>query len=415
MTATLQSIFQTSFEAYASERSLPLKHHQAARAIMNCRTPAQGGHEQRCPDGHESHIQYHSCRHRSCPKCNALPKAQWVQQQFNRLLPVNHYHVIFTLPHELLSLWRYNQAWFSDALFRAVSETLLTLFKDKKHAVPGLILSLHTWGRNLVLHPHIHCLVTGGGLSPEHDWVEVNNGYLLPSRIVRTLYQGKMLSFLWEGLRSGELKIPPSEKDHATRKRFKALGRKKWNVRIQPPYAHGKGVMKYLANYVKGGPISNHRIERATRDHVSFVYRDHRDAQHKSQRLSAQDFMSRILVHVAEPRRHVVRHYGLYAHQARGKRNVCRKQLGCAEEAEVEPISWEAFIAQFKHKSSVVCGECGKRLVQGVSFGKNSIYKVKWHGHVQQPVRADTLTWLSEKDKPPEAVQYFFSGSVPLN
>lgn len=417
MESTLQGIFKTSFDAYASNHKLPLKYHQAARAIMTCRTPEQGGHVQQCPDGHESHIQYHSCRHRSCPKCNALPKAQWAQKQYQRLFAVDHYHVIFTVPHELLPLWRYNTRWFSHTLFQGVSDTLMTLAHDARHlgATPGMILSLHTWGRNLSLHPHIHCLISGGGLDGEGKWRSVRHAYLFPARVIRALYQGKLLTALWQALRAGELQLPPDTPAASLGKTLKALGRKKWNVRIQPPYSHGRGVMSYLARYVKGGPISDQRIIAADEQHVSFHYQDHHDGQHKRLRLSTPHFIERLLDHIAEPRQHVIRHYGLYGHKARDRRNLCRAQLGQPPEENAETMAWGEFLHQSDAKHKGECRQCGKRLVRGMTMVKNSIFKVRGDGYVQQPVRADIETCSQHEKKPPDRPVYFFDGSMPLN
>jgi len=167
MDTTLQAIFCRSFDSYAAGKRLPLQSHKAAHAIMQCRTAALGGHVQRCPEDHVSRNEYNSCKHRSCPRCAALPKARWAEAQQARLLGCDHYHVVFTLPHELLALWTSNRAWFIDALFQTCRDTLMTLLQDARYlgAIPGIVMSLHTWGRTLSLHPHIHCLVTGGGLS----------------------------------------------------------------------------------------------------------------------------------------------------------------------------------------------------------------------------------------------------------
>lgn len=417
MSATLQSIFNTSFDAYANEHRLALKHYQAARAIMTCRTPAQGGHEQCCPEGHESHIQYHSCRHRSCPKCNALPKAQWAQRQFERLLAVDHYHVIFTLPHELLALWRYNQRWFADTLFHTVSDTLLVLLRDERHlgALPGMVLSLHTWGRTLSLHPHIHCLVTGGGLDGAGQWREVRHRYLMPARVVRALYRGKLLAALWQALQSGELQRPPSQNEAELRRCLKALARKKWNVCIQPPYSHGHGVMGYLARYVKGGPLSDHRVATADERQVTFRYCDHRDGQHKIQKLSSRAFMARILEHVAEPGQHVIRHYGLYGHKARDKRSRCRAQLGQGVESRTTEITWDAFLQQTGAAAKGECHTCGRPLIRGRVFDKNSVFKGPEGRSCPTSRSSDIETWLLEGEKPPDRPLYFFGDSMSLN
>lgn len=403
MDVTLQKIFQTHFSDYAKGHSLPLKHHKAAKAIMRCRTPEQGGHVQCCPEGHESHIQYHSCRHRSCPLCNALPKAQWAQAQYQRLLSVDHYHVIFTLPHELLPLWRYNTRWFTQQFFSVVSDTLMRLCRDERHlgAAPGMVLSLHTWGRTLILHPHIHCLVTGGGLTTAGQWRDVKNSFFLPARLVRSLYRKLWLSLLWPALSAGELTLPGDSTLEAQRALLKQAGKKKWNVRIQPPYAHGRGVMNYLARYVKGGAISNTRLKGMGRETVSLVYKDHHDGKQKPLSLKVAQFMTRVLAHVNEPRQHVIRHYGLYSHHAKVKRNRCRAQLGQSPEADSTPLTWQSFIEEQDGCKKGQCSQCGKALIRTGVLGKNSIYKHGGSGSVQQFVQADLSTWFYPTLAPP--------------
>ena len=166
---TLQTIFQDAFPAYEQTHPLPAHVRRAARAIMQCRTAALGGHVQACPDGHMARIWYNSCRHRACPQCAYLQTERWLALQQARLLACDHYHVIFTLPHELNPLWLANVPVMTTLLFQAVRDTLGTLLADPKYlgAQPGIIAALHTWSQTLVLHPHVHCLVTGGGLTPD--------------------------------------------------------------------------------------------------------------------------------------------------------------------------------------------------------------------------------------------------------
>lgn len=414
--ASLQSIFIDHFAEYSKGKKLPLKAYRAAQAIMSCRTPAQGGHMQCCPEQHEQHIQYHSCRHRSCPRCNALPKARWAEQQCQRLLPVDHYHIIFTLPHELLPLWRYNSRWFTHIYFTIVRDTLFTLSKDMKHlgALPGLVLSLHTWGRNLSLHPHIHGLITGGGLDGQGQWRATRNSYLFPSRVVRKLYKGKLLATLGDALEKGALRLPPCTDGVQLLKR---AARKAWHVRIQPPYRHGHGVMRYFARYVKGGPVSDHQITGYGKEGVIYQYTDHRDGCRKPLRLKPFHFMSRVLDHITEPRQHVIRHYGLYGHQKRGLRNQCRDVLGCPEEQRVGDMNWSEFLEKTGNSDKGCCTLCGKRLVRGMAIGKKSLIRVKssGSGNVQPAVRANIETWVSERTVPPIEPIYFFTESMSLN
>ena len=401
MDVTLQNIFTESFQHYAAGKSLPAKYYKAANAIMNCRTPYLGGREYACEDGHEHHSQYHSCKHRSCPLCNELPKARWVDAQHGRLLACDHYHVIFTLPHELLDLWRFNSRWFSDALFQAGRDTLMTLLQDERHlgALPGIIMALHTWGRNLSLHPHMHCLVTGGGLDEEQHWRAVRYHYLLPVAVVKALFKGKLLAQLWTALNNNTLSLPPYVQRADVQRLLRKLNDKKWNVRLQERYAHGRGVMLYLSRYVKGGAVSNKRISCAAGSQVLMRYKDHRDNRYKSMALKRVHFIERVLWHVPEPGQHTVRQYGLYAYQARSKREQCRMELGQAPEQEkATPLEWQAFLDGLGLSAKGKCSKCGKPLIRCDVISplrrdnENSIYKYPRARFVQQDARPDPST-----------------------
>lgn len=160
MTVTLQAILQTSFAAYAATQRVPQRVWKAAQAVRQCRTATLGGHVRRCPQGHVTEIWYNSCRHRACPRCCSQRISQWLDGWQAQILPTDHFHVIFTLPSELHELWRWNRAALTAVLFSSVRETLLTLLSDSKWlgATPGILATLHTWGRTLALHPHVHCL-----------------------------------------------------------------------------------------------------------------------------------------------------------------------------------------------------------------------------------------------------------------
>ena len=177
---------------------------------MQCRTAALGGHVQACPDGHMSRIWYNSCRHRSCPQCAYLQTERWLTLQQARLLACDHYHVICTIPHDLNALWLGNVPLMTTLLFQTVRATLDTLLGDPQYlgAQPGIIAALHTWGQTLVLHPHVHCLVTGGGITPDGQWVAVRNGFLLPVRVVMAVFRGKVLAALRTAWERGDLQLP---------------------------------------------------------------------------------------------------------------------------------------------------------------------------------------------------------------
>ena len=207
---TLQTIFQDAFPAYEQTHPLPRHIRRAARAIMQCRTAALGGHGQACPDGHMARVWYNSCRHRSCPQCAYRQTERWLTLQRARLLACDHYHVLFTLPQDLNPLWLANVAVMTTLVFQAVRATLVELLVDPKYlgAQPGIIAALHTWSQTLVLHPHVHCLVTGGGLTPDGSWKAVRHGFLLPVRVVMAVLRGKLLAAIRQALARELLVLP---------------------------------------------------------------------------------------------------------------------------------------------------------------------------------------------------------------
>jgi Transposase zinc-binding domain/Putative transposase len=248
----LQMIFQDAFPAYEQRHALPAHVRRAAHALMQCRTAALGGHIQACPDGHVARVWYNSCRHRSCPQCAYLQTERWLTLQQARLLACDHYHVIFTLPHDLNSLWLANVPVMTTLLFQAVRDTLGTLLADPKYlgAPPGIIAALHTWSQALVRHPHLHCLVTGGGLTPAGQWVAVRHGFLLPARVVMAVFRGKMVAAIRQTFARGALALPESMQPQQLLNLLNRLGhptKTRWNVRIMERYRHGAGVVTYLA------------------------------------------------------------------------------------------------------------------------------------------------------------------------
>jgi len=384
----IQNIFRYYFSRIKNKK-LPLKDIKAAEAIMLCRTPEQGYNYLACPDGHEEKIQTHSCKHRSCPICADKARHNWIEAQKNRLLNCSHYHVIFTLPHEYLNLWQYNRKWFTKAIFKACRNTLIELLEDKKYlgATPGILMTLHTWGRQLNYHPHVHCLVTAGGITKTNDWKALEGDFLLPIRVVKSLYRGKLQSYIKAAVINDELKLSESCCKKSVLNSINQLYKKQWSVRIQEKYKHGKGVVLYLARYMKGGPINPKQII-SCGDKIKFYYKDHRDQKVKPLSLRIDEFMRRILWHVPEMGVHVVRHYGLYASKNHNKRNHCRDQVGGLKEAVVETGKASEDAVDWN------CGHCGMSLRQLYSRFRpgryeNSYIECAGRVDVQQDVEAD--------------------------
>jgi hypothetical protein len=373
-TVTLQTIFQDAFPAYEQTHRLPAHVRRAARAIMQCRTAALGGHVQACPDGHVSRVWYNSCRHRSCPQCAYLQTERWLALQRARLLACDHYHVIFTLPHDLNPLWLANVAVMSTLLFQAVRDTLCTLLAAPKYlgAQPGLLTALHTWSQTRVLHPHVHCLVTGGGLTADGHWKAVRNGFLLPVRVVMAVFRGKLLAAIRQALAREELALPAGVRLQQLLNLLTRLGhprKTKWNVHIRARYRHGAGVVTYLARYLRGGPIKNARLVAWDGARVTFTCRA-RPAEADGARpvppqitLSVADFLQRWLLHVPVPQTRVVRSYGLYHPTQAEALAVCRAHLGQPPVEVPMPLEWQTVCAQRGDLHPEQCPTCGQRLV----------------------------------------------------
>lgn len=332
MNASLQSIFNRDFTLYAQSHELHVREWRAASAIMRCRTPALGGRVLACEQGHYQHTQFNSCRHRSCPRCADAPRQRWVQWQLQRLLPCEHFHAVFTLPHVFLPLWAYNRAWLNATLLRCVRECVLQLCADPRHlgATPGLLLALHTWGRDLSQHPHVHALISAGGLNPHGQWRASRSGYLVPVKAASALFRGKMLSALSEALHRQRLALPAPLPAAHWLAHIRSQWRKHWNVQLQQRYAHGRGVALYLARYVKGGPLPADRPLQLQRNAVVLPYTDHRDGRAKRARFNTAHFIERVLWHAAPRGQHLVRHAGLYASAASGHHRRCMQLLSPA-------------------------------------------------------------------------------------
>ena len=368
---TIQAILRDAFPEYERTHRLPPYLIRAARAMIACRTAAMGGHVQACPHGHVQRVWYNSCTHRSCPQCRGLRLEQWLSRQRGCILDCTHYHTIFTVPQELNELWQYNKRLFGTLLFQSVRDTLTELFADEKHlgGTAGMLMALHSWGRNLSDHPHIHCLVTGGGLTEDGRWVEVKRKCLLPRKVVMILFRGKLLDRLRSGADAGTLSLPPKLRLAQLKGLLNKLGRQTWNVKILEGYTRADGVLTYLGRYLRGGPLSNGQLLSYADGLVRFRHQDHREVDEsgkpatKVADLAVDEFLRRLLNHVPLPGMHTVRSYGLYAGAKREALNTARCLLGQAAVCRPEPITWQALLAKLGRESAVRCPVCGAELV----------------------------------------------------
>jgi ribosomal protein S27AE len=409
MEATLQSIFLSEFEGYKKFHGLSIDQLNAAQAIIACQSEALGYEEWICRNGDHSNRQYHSCRNRSCPRCSGSHQADWLEKIKNKLLPCDHYHVVFTLPHELNAIWHFNRSWCTEKLFQATTETLKALLNDERYlgGEVGLISSLHTWGRSLIFHPHMHVLVTGQGLRGE-ETVRSKKDFLLPVGIIKAKFRGKWLSWLNHGYEKGEIRLPEGWSELDWRKTLRTVARKQWNIRIQGAYPHGEGVAIYLSRYIKGGPIKDSNILEADCKTVSFRYKDYHCGRHRTMLIKTTDFITRVLWHVAVKGQHQVRYYGLYSSGARDKRNLIRQCL----ESDLEQDY------QKRDKEPRQCPKCGAKMIHILSARREISYiRNRREILVQQHVTADRDRQVPSRDEhttdPP--VPFFCAVRRPLN
>ena len=277
--------------------------------ITTCRTASKGGHQSSCSMCGKVQISYNSCRNRSCPKCEGHKQALWLDERGKELLPVPYFHLVFTLPHELNPLILKNRSQCLNILFQAVSETLLEVCNTKLEGLPGFFCILHTWGRTLSFHPHIHCVIPGGVWDEEKTQFKTKSKkYLLPVNILSTVFRAKFIK---------KLKLLELAPDKPL---LNQLYKNNWVVYAKPPFGGPSSVLKYLARYTHRIAISNSRITNITNDSVSFSYRDAKDGSKlKLCTLSHLEFTRRFLQHVPPKSFVRIRYYGFLAHAKRGK------------------------------------------------------------------------------------------------
>ncbi len=337
-------------------------------AIERCRTPALGGHALRCDSCGAAQVAYNSCRNRHCPKCQASAAKRWLQERQTDLLPVEYFHVVFTLPAPVAAVAYQNKALVYGMLFDVAAEVLQTIAGDAKHlgARIGVTLVLHTWGSALTHHPHVHGIVPGGGLARDGSrWIPCRRGFFLPVRVLSRLFRRRFLEELQKAQGEGRLRLQgglAALADGAAFARWVAPLRKcEWVVYAKPPFAGPQAVLAYLSRYTHRVAISNSRLIAMADDQVTFRWKDYRAkgrTKHKAMTLDAQEFIRRFLLHVLPGGFHRIRHYGLLSN-ASHKQDIARARelLGAhaPQEQTQEPLKTEAEGAT----PTFICRHCG--------------------------------------------------------
>ena len=340
-------------------------------AIERCRTAALGGHVEQCDSCGHQRIAFNSCRNRHCPKCQSLVRAQWLEDRHADLIPVDYFHVVFTLPEEIAEIAYQNKAVVYDILFNATAETLRTIAADPKHlgAEIGFIAILHTWGQNLLHHPHLHCVVPGGGLSADGErWVSCRPGFFLPVRVLSRLFRRLFLAQLQVAFDAGHLRffnaLEPLQAPRAFARHLAPARRAEWVVYAKPPFGGPKHVLEYLGRYTHRVAISNNRLIDFVEGKVGFRWKDYRrESRQKVMRLEAQEFMRRFLLHVLPAGFQRIRHYGLLANRYRAVKLARCRQLLAEPTPDVKiphvPLDYRDRYQLLTGKSLRDCPKCG--------------------------------------------------------
>jgi hypothetical protein len=314
--------------------------------ILNCRTSVLGGHRLKCDKCEHEEFAYNSCRNRHCPKCQFLAQVKWVEARKLELLPVGYFHVVFTVPHELNPIIWANKKIAYDILFRAMSETLKEVSERRLKARIGFTAVLHTWSQTLNEHAHIHAIVPGGGIALNGEkWISAPERYLLPCKVLSKVFRGKYLDYLEKSF--GKLKFTDDVSDLGSPSTFKSLlvkaARQDWVIYAKRPFAGPEQVLEYLGNYTHRIAISNYRIEKITRTHVTFRYKDRADNNRsKITTVTGQEFCRRFLAHVLPTKFVRIRHLGFLGSRQKSKNiEMARRLLGVP--TTIETIKHEDF------------------------------------------------------------------------
>jgi hypothetical protein len=362
-------------------------------AIEHCRTAALGGHVARCEECEHTRIAYNSCRNRHCPKCQGAAAKEWLADRVAELLPAAYYHVVFTLPAPIADIAYQNKAAIYAILFKAAAETLITIAADPTHlgARIGLTAVLHTWGSALTHHPHVHCIVPGGGLSPDGErWISCRPGFFLPVRVLSRLFRRLFLEQLAAAHDAGRLRFFGDHEPLAERHAFAAylapLRTIEWVVYAKRPFAGPQAVLAYLSRYTHRVAIANSRLIAFDDNGVTFRWKDYRAKGRERQKvmtLASGEFIRRFLIHVLPGSFHRIRHYGLFANGGRAENLARARQLLGVPARQTESCDTDAGEPPMH---SFPCPCCGGRMIIIETFERGSTPRT----HPSGPITIDT-------------------------
>ena len=374
----LADIFRQHGGSYRNKHALTLEQLKPMRAIETCRTAALGGHVERCGHCQHRRISYNSCRNRHCPKCQNLAREQWLERRKGELLPTTYYHLVFTLPPAIAQLALQNKKAIYNILFNASAEALLTIARDPRHlgASIGFFSILHTWGQNLMHHPHVHCVVTGGGIdTAQQRWVSCRKNFFLSVRVLSRIFRRLFLEHLAKAKLSFHGQLAHLNEKATLRGHFAKARKQDWVVYAKAPFGGPEKAIEYLGRYTHKVAITNHRLMSDSDGKVSFRYKDYGSADPQRQRvmtLTADEFIRRFLLHTIPAGFQRIRHYGLYANRNReANLKLCRELL---KEPQPSPLSPPAKVKVEIIEAASHCPVCKF----GTMLRELKLYPIRW-------------------------------------
>ncbi len=368
---TVQNIFHLYGEEYRKRNRIPYRCHKIINDILKCRSAAMGSHyvicdNEKCDYGKLVH---NSCRNRHCAACQSYQSAKWVSDRENELLPVSYFHIVFTIPHELNQLCLYNKKKMYNMLFTSAWESLSTLVSDEKHlgGKGGAIAVLHTWGQNMMDHPHVHMIVPGGAIKNNGDWYAKNTKkqFIVPYAPLKILFRNKFMGQLKNAYKKKILDFPNEQNELTVPINFNAfkenLYNKKWVVHIKEPFAGPKQVLSYLGRYTHRVAISNSRILDIQNGKVTFESKNYaKNGEKQNITLSAMEFIRRFLLHILPANYRKIRMYGFLSNRAKGNDITKIRECLQLEPAKLEKVKKEAheLILETFGKNILLCPKC---------------------------------------------------------
>jgi len=340
------------------------QHRRVLNAIHKCRTAALGGHIDRCGQCDYERISYNSCRNRHCPKCQGTNRERWIMNRQQDLLPVSYFHLVFTLPEQLNTYCLHDPESLYTILFRAVQQTISQLGADPKHlgAQTGMIAVLHTWGQQLCLHPHLHCIVPGGGITKTGHWkhTKTKGKFLFPGKVMSALFKGKFMAMFKAYLLKEKTTVPLTL--------INQLYKKDWVVYAKQPFMGPQQVIEYLGRYTHRIAISNHRIKNIANNSITFSYKDYRDgARQKQMTLHAHEFLRRFCLHILPPGFRKIRHYGFLSSRAKPRLKMQQLKMGISI-IKKEKLPWQQVLLQTLHYDVDACPSCKQGRMNTIRF-----------------------------------------------